>query len=446
MPVFENIFEAFDDSAMCPQFDDVAAGTLDCLHLNVYVPTSAISTNQLPVLVWIHTGAFTSGSSGRAVYGPKFLVRHDIILVTFNYRLGPYGFLCLDTPAVPGNQGLKDQQLAFRWIKDNIAAFGGDANRITLFGQSAGSKSIDFHMHLSEEILFNQAILQSGTILTPALIKNPGRDAAFKLAEHLGYVTSDVDDALSFISTVDTNTIIASVNELGLHFEACIEQQFDGVNALVTDHPINLQVPNVRSIPLLVGCTDVEELLTYGNANDDFLRNSDIIGDIIKNSFDFENDTYFDEMKEFVKQFYLGDKDVSTETLPEIMDLASDFRAVSPLQRSIRKYFNNGADRIFYYLFSYDGERNYMKNVLNITFAGAAHIDELGYLFDVAVLQSAVQPDDLVMVDRMTTMWTNFVKYGYVLATSVPFLNYLQQSSLLIFTSGIISILRCCYS
>lgn len=82
-----------------------------------------------------------------------------------------------------------------------------------------------------------------------------------------------------------------------------------------------------------------------------FLRNSDIIGDIIKNSFDFENDTYFDEMKEFVKQFYLGDKDVSTETLREIMDLASDFRAVSPLQRSIRKYFNNGADRIFYYLF-----------------------------------------------------------------------------------------------
>lgn len=87
-----------------------------------------------------------------------------------------------------------------------------------------------------------------------------------------------------------------------------------------------------------------------------------------------------------------------------------------------------------------------MKNVLNITFAGAAHIDELGYLFDVAVLQSAVQPDDLVMVDRMTTMWTNFVKYGYVLATYVPLLNYLQQSSLLIFTSGIISILRCCYS
>lgn len=415
MPVFEEIFDAFDDTAMCPQraeFGNTIDGTLDCLHLNVYVPTTA-SNGPLPVLVWIFGGAYTTGYSGRNVYGPKFLVRHDIILVTMNYRLGPYGFLCLDIPAVPGNQGLKDQQLALRWIKDNIEAFGGDANKITIFGQSAGGKSIDFHIHLSEDDLFQQAILQSGSILTPGLINNPGREAAFQLAEHLGHPTNDVSDALSFINTIDTDTIIASVHELGLHFEICVEQQFDGVDTLVVDHPINLKLPRNKNIPILIGCNNDEELIGFGRAN---FSNPQIVENILRRSFDFD-DVTLNEMIEYVKQFYYGDIDMTQLNIREGLNIGSDFRAVKPLQRTIRKYFENGAN-IFYYMFSYVGERNFIKYMRNITFGGAAHTDEIGYLFDPSVLADVMPQEDQIMVDRITTLWTNFVKYGYVSETN----------------------------
>lgn len=156
---FGEVFEAYDDSAICPQleeFNKTIVGSLDCLHLNVYVPNTASSKNNLPVLVWIYGGRFNRGFSGRYLYGPSNLVRHDIILVTLNYRLGPYGFMCLDNPEVLGNQGLKDQQIAIKWVNDNIDAFGGDANKITLFGESAGAASVGMHLHQEEGLFLNQ--------------------------------------------------------------------------------------------------------------------------------------------------------------------------------------------------------------------------------------------------------------------------------------------------
>ncbi|CAB3241219.1 unnamed protein product [Arctia plantaginis] len=92
-PEFESTFEAYDDSIACPQleeFNNTLIGSLDCLNLNIFVPSSATSNNLQPVLVWIHGGAFQIGFNNRYLYGPNFLVKHDIILVTINYRLGPY--------------------------------------------------------------------------------------------------------------------------------------------------------------------------------------------------------------------------------------------------------------------------------------------------------------------------------------------------------------------
>lgn len=105
-------------------------------------------------MIHIHGGGFSIGFAGRFAYGPSFLVKHDVILVTLNYRLGPYGFMCLHTPEVPGNQGLKDQLIALRWIRDNIESFGGDANVITVLGGSAGARSIDLHLLSRHEKLF----------------------------------------------------------------------------------------------------------------------------------------------------------------------------------------------------------------------------------------------------------------------------------------------------
>lgn len=415
MPAFEEIFEAFDDSAICPQieeFNKTIVGTLDCLHLNIYVPSTATTDNTLPVLVWIYGGAFTTGFAGRYLYGPQFLVRHDIILVTLNYRLGPYGSLCLDIPGVTGNQGLKDQQIALRWIKENIEAFGGNPNKITAFGQSAGAKSIDFHIHLTEETLFQQAIFQSGSILTPGLVNNPGNDAAFMLAEHLGHATTDLNDALSFLNTMATDDVIASVNELNLHFELCVEKQFDGEKTFLTDYPVNLKVPDDKNILLLIGCNNDEELIRYGRGAN--FSNPSSIDTIIRRSFDFDDET-FNEMRALVTQFYLGDEELSDDTVRQVLNMGSDFRAVSPLQRTIKKYFNRGTEEIFYYMFSYAGARNLIKYMDNFTFGGAAHTDEVGYLFDVSFLQYLMPPEDQLMVDRITTLWANFVKYGCVL-------------------------------
>ena len=97
-------------------------------------------------MVWIHGGGFEFGSSSPFVYGPNYLLDKDIVLVTFNYRLGILGFLTTGDLVAPGNFGLKDQVLALKWVQKNIQVFGGDPNRVTLFGQSAGGASVSLHV------------------------------------------------------------------------------------------------------------------------------------------------------------------------------------------------------------------------------------------------------------------------------------------------------------
>lgn len=97
------------------------------------------SNEKLAVMFFIHGGGFAEGYSNDDFYGPDFIVEKKTILVTINYRLGVLGFLSLDTPEISGNMGLKDQQLALKWINSNIERFGGDHKRITVFGESAGT-------------------------------------------------------------------------------------------------------------------------------------------------------------------------------------------------------------------------------------------------------------------------------------------------------------------
>ncbi|KAK7083393.1 hypothetical protein SK128_020036, partial [Halocaridina rubra] len=128
----------------CPQF--IVVGDEDCLYLNVYTPVDSLNqTESLPVMVYIHGGAFYLGGS-YFFRGVQPLVQHNVIMVTINYRLGVLGFLSTEDAAAPGNQGLKDQTLALQWVHDNIAAFGGDPDKITIFGESAGSASVHYQL------------------------------------------------------------------------------------------------------------------------------------------------------------------------------------------------------------------------------------------------------------------------------------------------------------
>lgn len=114
-------------------------GVEDCLFLNVYSPS--LSGNRA-VMVWIHGGSFSGGSGDSWIYGPDFLVNDGVVVVTFNYRLGVLGFMGTGDGAAQGNYGMKDMVEALRWVRNNIAAFGGNPNQVTVFGESAGGVAV----------------------------------------------------------------------------------------------------------------------------------------------------------------------------------------------------------------------------------------------------------------------------------------------------------------
>ena len=139
----------------------------DCLFLNVFTPDTAKEGDKLPVLVYIHGGGFTGGCGHEKQFDGPVWPKEGIVGVTLNYRLGPMGFVCLPQLAEEaghtGNYGLYDQMTAIRWVKDNIAAFGGEPENITIMGQSAGAASVQMQCQSPlTEGLFQKAVMSSG--------------------------------------------------------------------------------------------------------------------------------------------------------------------------------------------------------------------------------------------------------------------------------------------
>lgn len=138
----------------------------DCLTLNIFTPAGQVhSKKALPVLVWLHGGAFQQGGSNRPEYDGRRLAERDLVVVTLNYRLGVLGFLVSSSDNLYGNFGLMDQRAALDWIKSNIAAFGGDPSQITLMGESAGAIMISLHLMMEGAgTLFHRVIMQSNAL------------------------------------------------------------------------------------------------------------------------------------------------------------------------------------------------------------------------------------------------------------------------------------------
>ena len=139
----------------------------DCLFLNIFTPETAKEGDKLPVLVYIHGGSFTGGCGHEKHFDGPVWPAQGVIGVTLNYRLGPLGFACLpelkEEAGKTGNYGLYDQQTAIRWVKDNIASFGGDPENITIMGQSAGAMSVQQHsLSPQSKGLFQKAVMSSG--------------------------------------------------------------------------------------------------------------------------------------------------------------------------------------------------------------------------------------------------------------------------------------------
>lgn len=146
-----------------------------------------------------------AGTGNDDVYGPDFLIEQNVILVTINYRVGVFGFLSFDTPEYSGNMSLKDQQLALKWISENIESFYGDNKRITLFGDSAGGISAHFHVLSNESRqYFRNAIAMSGTansIWSLSEVHNH-TSMAFQIAAELNESKSTIEELIKYFKTI----------------------------------------------------------------------------------------------------------------------------------------------------------------------------------------------------------------------------------------------------
>ncbi|CAH1788650.1 unnamed protein product [Owenia fusiformis] len=157
-------------SPICPQ-QGMSSPLMkeDCLTLDIYTPTIDVNAS-LAIQIWIHGGAFKDGSSSE-FQGIAMATYENVIFISINYRLGILGFLTSNSSEAPGNQGLWDQRQAFMWVKENIKPFGGDPNKITISGESAGSIAVSAHiLSPKTEGLFEQAISQSGTATAAARV------------------------------------------------------------------------------------------------------------------------------------------------------------------------------------------------------------------------------------------------------------------------------------
>ncbi|MEY4722479.1 MAG: hypothetical protein RIQ46_2204, partial [Pseudomonadota bacterium] len=258
--------DATSHGPQCPQAmggrrrgggNDPAFGE-DCLVANIFAP--ADGKGGKPVVVWIHGGAFMGGSVN-PYDGSALAAEGDVVVVAINYRLGILGWAnlgeALGLPAIPSNLGLRDQIAALEWVRDNVAAFGGDPGRVTIMGQSAGSISVSLLMHAGPARgLFHAAILQSGAV---SLIHSRERsiEDGRAMAQALGINQGDLDS----LRTMDVDRLLAAQDAAGKAISGGIPTApwFDG-DLL----PASLEAAmahDVAPVPIMAGATREEIVL-----------------------------------------------------------------------------------------------------------------------------------------------------------------------------------------
>lgn len=263
--------DATQPAKHCPQENKQqdARASEDCLYLNVTSPRSVAETDaRKPVMVWIHGGANAFGASDE--YNTTPLVESgDVVVVTLNYRLGALGFLT--HPALraagggSGNYGVQDQQLALRWVKDNIAAFGGDPGNVTIFGESAGGLNVTTHLiSPGSQGLFHKAVIQSGGYLleTPTVADADARAAKF--ADKLG-CAGDIAACLRGKSVAD---ILVAQGTVNTDTAAYRQMVLDGT-VLPQTQGGALAAGRFHKVPVLLGSNANEGNLFFDASTDE---------------------------------------------------------------------------------------------------------------------------------------------------------------------------------
>ncbi|XP_069948909.1 carboxylic ester hydrolase isoform X3 [Cherax quadricarinatus] len=429
----ENWDDVRDGSQMpplCPQYtldtlmtgrSSVVEGKEDCLFVNIYTPKPYDSLSLLPVMVFIHGGAWMSG--GAREYPPHVLMDHDIVLVTIQYRLGVLGFLSTEDDAAPGNLGLKDQTLALTWVQWNVHNFGGDPLKITLFGESAGAGSIHFQILSHKSLgLFQQAILQSGSALCPWSLG--GAHAA--VAEYTGSLfnctTDETHQLISCLQAVDVNDLVPVL----FHFTKwhmvplLLGPRVDG-NFIPSEPEQLMKESRHKNVHLISGINQHEgAFITLPMFANEALRSS------LK--YDFPNkgplSLEFTEgdiapLNQTVKIFdhYLGGVHLDIEHADRVTQMYSDrfFSVCHDLTSSLHaKNVAKKEKKTFRYELMHRGQRSAADIFsLDIGHNWVTHMDDLFYLFSGGPLWTPLErKEDLKLRNIITTLWTNFAKTG----------------------------------
>ncbi|EDO46238.1 predicted protein, partial [Nematostella vectensis] len=228
----------------------------DCLNLNIYTPawpdiSDSVQTRKAyPVLFYIHGGSYYLGTPNRVKTPGEIAPQYGIVLVTIHYRLGVLGFLTTGDVEAPGNAGMLDQIQALRWVKENIAGFGGDPNQITLVGNSAGASSVGLHL-LSPltKGLFQKAIMESGTELSPFAV-NPLKTAIAKSKNVAKNLLCDTEDHVRMVKCLQTK----DAEDLAFYYDPFPAPHVD--NYFLLDTPRSLRKEGkFQPLPLMLGFT-----------------------------------------------------------------------------------------------------------------------------------------------------------------------------------------------
>jgi para-nitrobenzyl esterase len=380
----------------------------DCLFINVWRPTGAAPGAKLPVMVWIHGGAFVFGSGSQPDFSGGQFAKQGGVLVTFNYRLGRLGFFAFPSLSrehpeeVKGNYAYMDQIAALKWVRRNIAAFGGDPKNVTIFGESAGGVSV--HTHLTSPLsrgLFQKAIIQSGGgrdgVLTGRPMRVDGVDPLYPVsAETIG-----VNFARRYgIEGVDA-AALAKLRALSV-----AEMDDGGQESAGPGGPVTY------SGPILDGRLAVETAQRAYEAGRQ-MRVPLIIG---SNSADFVGFISADTKEALFSQFgerkadaiaaYDPDGTIELRTL--LMMAGADRVQAEPARFTASAFIAKGAPA-YVYRFSYipASMRTQWRN-------GAPHGAEIPYAFDTlgARRGATLTPQDQAVARTVNTYWANFAKTG----------------------------------
>ena len=372
----------------------------DCLTLNVWRPAGAKTGDKLPVMVWIYGGAFVQGAGSTPFYDGTHFAEKGVVLVTFNYRLGRFGFFAhpaLDVGSGPiANYGLMDQIAALKWTRANIAAFGGDPRNVTMFGESAGAISVNYLMTSpAAHGLFDKAISESGfgRSVPKPLKAAEGFGQAF--AEANG-VKGDDAAAAAALRALPADTLNAPFNGLG---DPSMPSPILDGRILTQGIDQAFAKGEEAHVPYLEGGNSYEASL--------FPRVADLPGPVIARAGDPAK----------VLAVYGG------QPAPEVArELLTDTMITEP-DRDLARQMAKQGQSAFVYHFSY------VPAAARPTSFGAAHGSEVPYVFDTLPQQPisyggrdipAATAADQKVSDAMHAYWVAFAKTGDPAAAGGP--------------------------